>query len=59
VKVTWTGSGAASQTAYCIVKGRTISVTPADTIVTLDLGNWYDNHAFILDEDELDYGRLG
>lgn len=58
-KVTWTGSGAVSQTALCITKARTISVTPADTIVTLDLGNWYDNHTFILDEDELDYGRLG
>ena len=59
VKITWTGSGAASQTAFCIVKGRTINVTPSDTIVTLDLLNWYDNHGFILDEDELDYGRLG
>lgn len=59
VKITWTGSGAASQTAYCIVKGRTINVTPSDTIVTLELLNWYDNHGFILNEDELDYGRLG
>lgn len=59
VKITWTGSGAASQTAKTIVKGRTINVTPSDTIVTLELLNWYDNHGFILDEDELDYGRLG
>jgi len=59
VKITWTGSGAASQTVKCILKGRTINVTPSDTIVTLDLLNWYDNHGFILNEDELDYGRLG
>lgn len=59
VKITWTGSGAASQTALCMLKGRTINVTPSDTIVTLELLNWYDNHGFILDQDELDYGRLG
>lgn len=59
VKITWTGSGAASQTAKCIIAGRTINVTPSDTIVTLQLLNWYDNHGFILNEDELDYGRLG
>ena len=58
-KITWTGSGAASQTALCMLKGRNINVTPSDTIVTLEFGNWYDNHGFILDEDELDYGRLG
>ena len=58
-KVTWTGSGASSQTVLCMTKARTINVTPSDTVVTLELGNWYDNHGFILDEDELDYGRLG
>lgn len=59
VKITWTGSGASSQTAYCVVKGRRISVTPEDTVVTLSLGNWADNHAFILDLDQLDVDRLG
>ena len=59
VKVTWQGSGAASQTAYCVVKGRKIDITPSDTVVTLTLGNWQDNHGFILDEDALDTGRLG
>ncbi len=58
-KITWTGSGAASQTAYCVVKGRTINVTPDDTLVTLSLGNWADNHSFILDTDQLDTDRLG
>ena len=58
-KITWTGSGAASQTAYCVIKGRRISVTPADTVVTLTLGNWADNHAFILDTDQLNVDRLG
>lgn len=59
VKVTWQGSGAASQTAYCVVKGRKIDITPSDTVVTLTLGNWQDNHGFILNEDVLDTGRLG
>jgi hypothetical protein len=58
-KITWTGSGASSQTAYCVIKGRRISVTPADTVVTLNLGNWADNHGFILDTDQLDVDRLG
>jgi hypothetical protein len=59
LKVTWTGSGASSQTAYCVIKGRRISVTPADTVVTLSLGNWADNHGFILDTDQLNVDRLG
>ena len=57
--ITWTGSGAAVQTAYAIIKGRRISVTPQDTLVTLTLGNWADNHGFILDTDQLDVDRLG
>lgn len=56
--VTWTGSGSTSQTAQCIIKGRTIDVTPADTTITLELGNWADNHSFILDYDELNEDRL-
>jgi len=59
VKVTWQGSGAASQTAYCVTKGRRIDITPSDTVVTLTLGNWQDNHSFILNEDVLNTGRLG
>lgn len=58
-KITWTGSGAASQTAYSVIKGRKIDVTPSDTFVTLTLGNWTDNHSFILDTDVLDTDRLG
>lgn len=57
--ITWQGSGASSQTAYCVIKGRRINVTPEDTVVTLMLGNWADNHAFILDTDQLDVDRLG
>lgn len=57
--ITWTGSGATSQTAYCVIKGRRIDVTPEDTIVTLSLTNWADNHGFILDTDMLDTDRLG
>jgi hypothetical protein len=57
--ITWQGSGASSQTAYCVIKGRQINVTPQDTVVTLTLGNWADNHAFILDTDKLNTDRLG
>ena len=57
--VTWTGSGADEQTAYCVIKGRTINVTPSDTVITLQLGNWADNHGFILNTDRLDIDRLG
>jgi hypothetical protein len=51
--VTWQGSGAAQQTANCVIYGRTINVTPSDTVVTLGLKNWIDNHGFILDTDTL------
>lgn len=57
--ITWTGSGASQQTAYSVIKGRRIEATPTDTIVTLTLGNWVDNHGFILDTDKLDTDRLG
>jgi len=57
--VTWTGSGASSQTANCVIKGRQINVTPDNAVVTLTLGNWVDNHAFILDTDKLNTDRLG
>jgi hypothetical protein len=57
--ITWQGSGASSQTAYCVIKGRQINVTPQDTVVTLILGNWADNHGFILDTDQLNIDRLG
>lgn len=56
--ITWTGSGSSSQLADCIIKGRSIDVSPADTTVTLELGDWADNHGFILDYDELDQDRL-
>lgn len=57
--ITWAGSGASSQTAYCVVKGRKIDITPSDALVTLTLGNWADNHGFILDLDQLDVDKLG
>ena len=57
--ITWTGSGASQQTATAVIKGRQINATPQDTIVTLTLGNWVDNHGFILDTDKLDTDRLG
>lgn len=57
--ITWTGSGASSQTAESVIKGRTINVTPADTEVILFLGNWLDNHSFILNSDKLNVNFLG
>lgn len=57
--ITWTGSGASSQTVTCVIKGRTINVTPANTDVSLFFGDWVDNHGFILDTDKLDIDRLG
>jgi len=57
--ITWAGSGAATQTADCVIKGRRIDATPQDVTVTLTLGNWIDNHGFILDTDTLDTDRLG
>ena len=58
-KITWTGSGAASQTKYSIIKGRSINVTPDNTYVSLRLADWVNNHSFILDTDLLDQDRLG
>jgi len=51
--ITWTGSGAVSQTATSCISGRQISVTPEDTVISLSLLNWTDNHSFILDTDIL------
>lgn len=58
-KITWKGSGANTQTAYCVIKGRVIEVTTSDTTVTLSLGNWTDNHSFILNTDQLNTDKLG
>jgi hypothetical protein len=57
--ITWTGSGAVSQTATSCISGRQISVTPEDTVISLSLVNWIDNHSFILDTDKLNVDRLG
>jgi len=58
-KITWTGSGSSTQTAECVVKGRKIDITPNDSTITLTLGNWVDNHGFILNTDTLNNYRLG
>lgn len=57
--ITWTGSGASSQTVTCVIKGRTINVTPENTNVSLFFGDWVDNHGFILNTDKLNIDRLG
>lgn len=56
--VSWTGKGSAAQVASCIIKGRRIQVTPADAIITIELGNWSDNHSFVLDYDFLDQDKV-
>lgn len=58
-KITWTGSGAASQTKDSIIKARSINVTPDNTYVSLRLADWVNNHSFILNTDLLDQDRLG
>ena len=57
--ITWTGAGAASQTANCVILGKRIRATPSDTEIVLSLGKWADFHSFILDTDKLDTDRLG
>jgi len=62
VLVTWTGSGASSQTAECVVFGRSINVTPEDTVISVRLKSGADNQSFILDNSSfgvLDQNRLG
>lgn len=62
VLVTWTGSGASSQTAQCVVAGRRINVTPEQTTVSLSLKSGVDNQSFILDDTSfgvLNTNRLG
>jgi hypothetical protein len=58
-EISWTGAGSDAQTQECIVKRRTIAVSPSDTVVNLTLGSWLDNHGFILNIDRLDQDRLG
>lgn len=57
VLVTWTGSGASSQTARCVVYGRSISVTPEDTVISVRLKSGIDNQSLIL--DNANFGILG
>lgn len=57
VLVTWTGSGASSQTAKCVVFGRSISVTPEDTVISVRLKSGIDNQSLIL--DNANFGLLG
>jgi hypothetical protein len=62
VLVTWTGSGAAAQTVACVVSGRSINVTPEDTVVLVRLKSGADNQSFILDNANfgiLNTNRLG
>ena len=62
VLVTWTGSGAVSQTVPCVVSGRSINVTPEQCTVSLTLISGVDNQSFILDNTnfgKLDTNRLG
>jgi hypothetical protein len=56
--VTWTGAGAVSQTAKCIILGKRIRATPNDTEIILTLDKWADYHSFILDTDRLDVDRI-
>jgi hypothetical protein len=57
VLVTWAGSGIGEQTISCVISGRSINVTPAQTVVSLSLKSGIDNQSFILDNSN--FGVLG
>ena len=57
VLVTWAGSGIGEQTVACVVSGRSINVTPEQTVVSLSLKSGIDNQSFILDNSN--FGVLG
>lgn len=57
VLVTWAGSGIGEQTVACVVSGRSINVTPDQTVVSLFLKSGIDNQSFILDNSN--FGVLG
>lgn len=63
VSVTYTPTGAASSvTTQCIISGRKIKATPADTKLVLELLPAADYQSFVLDSDVLgvlDQNRLG
>ena len=51
--ITWTGKGVSSQTYSTKIRGRQISITPTDTIITLDLVPAVDNSTFIIGYDTI------
>lgn len=51
--ITWTGKGVGSQTYSTKIRGRQFSITPTDTVVTLDLVPSVDNSTFIIGVDKV------
>lgn len=59
LNLTWSGSGASSQTASCMIIGRTIEATPSDVAVTLMLDPYFKNKSFHLGVDRLSEAKVG
>ena len=59
LNVTWSGAGASSQTASCMIVGRTIEATPSDVAVTLKLDPFFKNKSFELGLDRLGEAKVG
>jgi len=59
LNLTWSGSGASSQTASCMIIGRTIEATPSDVAITLTLDPYFKNKSFELGFDRLSEAKVG
>lgn len=62
IQVTYTPTGGSEVTANCVISGRTINATPAQTTIILDLLPAIDYQSFRLDSSViglLDGNRLG
>ena len=59
LNLTWSGSGASSQTVSCMIIGRTIEATPSDVSVTLHLDPYFKNKSFELGFDRLSEAKVG
>lgn len=58
LNLTWTGTGAVSQTQSCMIVGRTIEASLFDTVVTLELDPYFKNHSFQIGSDRLGEAKV-
>ena len=52
-EITYTPTGCPEQTVMAVIKGRTVSATPDQTTITLDLVTANQYQSFILDDQYL------